>query len=166
MGYWGGHHWSGAGGNIADIDVILGYIVVLPWPCWDSSRLFSACRVGPPVVDFGLQSGANISLFRPAEWGQWYLILACRVGPAHVDFGLQRKGASKMISGLQRKGASVLILGASSNGAHHSGFRPAEEGGQCVDLGASSAGAHHSCFRPAEEGGQCVDVGFQCWGPP
>ena len=159
MGYWRGHHWSGAGGNIAGIDVLLGILLYCHGLVGDSSRLFSACRVGPPVVDFGLQSGANSSLFRPAEWGQWYLILACWVGPAQVDFSLQRKGASKIISacrgrgpvcwfwgppvmgptivvfGLQRKGASVLILGTPVMGPTIVDFRPAEEGGQCVGFG-------------------------------
>ena len=45
-------------------------------------------------------------------------------------------------------------------------FRPAEQGGQCVDLGASSDGAHHSGFSACRGRGQCVDLGLQCWVPP
>ena len=59
MGYWGGHGWSGAGGNIADIDRLIGVFGGI-----------DMVREGIAVVDLGLQSGANSSWFGPAEWGQ------------------------------------------------------------------------------------------------
>ena len=53
---------------------------------------------------------------------------------------------------------------ASSAGAHHSCFRPAEEGGQCVDW-ATSAGAHHSRFQACRGRGPVGSFGSPVLGP-
>ena len=188
MCYWGGHHWSGAGGNIAGIDVLLGYIVVMPWPGWDTSRLIRpaewghqwlilACRVGPTVLYFGLQSGANGIWCWPAEWGQPMLISACR-GKGPVSwfqacrgrgpvcwFGPPVMGPTIVLSGLQRKGASGLVW-ASSAWAPLSCFLACRGRGPVRRLGPPVLRPTIVDVRPAGVGGQCVDFGPQWWGPP